>query len=209
MIAFSYTLEATFAGPNFGELKQTHLNIGNLLEIGSGLCEAIAQFTLTPDFARDFNVPLEAIAMSIPSEFDVNTNDLANGDDIDNDDVSSGSDDEDTGAIVPIKSSDSLDEFIAIRQLSLAVKATHGVSKRTNASKEHRSDRPNDLGKRPQESLRLMAGKSAMAVIKRKTKRNSISGDSRRSVEESVQKFDGTIMSQSYHKVKEMKTKGT
>ena len=198
-------MEATFAGPNFGELKQTHLNIGHLLEIGSGLCEALAQFTLTPDFARDFNVPLDAIAMAIPSDFDVSSNELANADDMDNDDVSSGSDDEDVRAVVPIRSSDSLDEFIAISQVSLAVKASYGESK--SKEKDHRGERLNDPGKRPQGSLRLMAGKTAMAVIKRKVKRSSLTSDSRRHAEESMQKFDGTIMSQSYHNVKETKTK--
>lgn len=203
-------MEATFAGPNYGELKGCHLNIGHLLEIGSNLCEAIAQFTLSPEFARDFRVPLDAISLAIPSEFDVNTTELAGGDDLDNDDMSSGSDDDDIRAVVPITTSDSLDEFIVTRQQPLTVKGLQFTSKTSNPTKNNRSYGQNDVGKRPQESLRLIAGKSAMAVIKRRAaaaKRNGLTNDSRLCGEETMQKLDNSLLSQSYHSMKVVKSK--
>lgn len=43
-IPCSFTLEATFCGSNYGPLKNCHMNIGHLQEVGAALCDAFLNF---------------------------------------------------------------------------------------------------------------------------------------------------------------------
>lgn len=43
-IPYSYTVEATFCGPDIGPLKYYHMNIGHLLDCGASLCDSILHF---------------------------------------------------------------------------------------------------------------------------------------------------------------------
>jgi hypothetical protein len=43
-IPYSYTVEATFCGPDIGPLKYYHMNIGHLLDCGACLCDSILHF---------------------------------------------------------------------------------------------------------------------------------------------------------------------
>ena len=45
MIPMSYTIEATFCGPDSGPLKFYHMNIGHLLDCGGAMCDSILQYT--------------------------------------------------------------------------------------------------------------------------------------------------------------------
>lgn len=44
-IPMSYTIEATFCGPDSGPLKYYHMNIGHLLDCGGAMCDSILQYT--------------------------------------------------------------------------------------------------------------------------------------------------------------------
>ena len=52
-IPFSYTLEATFCGANYGPLKHCHMNIGHLQEVGSAMCDAILHFSISEGLVKD------------------------------------------------------------------------------------------------------------------------------------------------------------
>ncbi|CAM9748329.1 unnamed protein product, partial [Ectocarpus fasciculatus] len=43
-IPLSYTIEATFCGPDSGPLKYYHMNIGHLLDCGGAMCDSILQY---------------------------------------------------------------------------------------------------------------------------------------------------------------------
>jgi hypothetical protein len=43
-IPYSYTVEATFCGPDIGPLKYYHMNIGHLMDCGASLCDSILHF---------------------------------------------------------------------------------------------------------------------------------------------------------------------
>mmetsp|Transcript_30046 Transcript_30046/g.32736 ORF Transcript_30046/g.32736 Transcript_30046/m.32736 type:complete len:2016 (+) Transcript_30046:56-6103(+) len=49
----SYTLEATFCGCNYGPLKNCHLNIGHLQEIGAAVCDAFLQYSLSEGYGKN------------------------------------------------------------------------------------------------------------------------------------------------------------
>ena len=48
-IHYTYTLETTFGGCNFGPLQGVHYNMHNLMQIGTSLAEAISQFLADKD----------------------------------------------------------------------------------------------------------------------------------------------------------------
>lgn len=52
-IVCSFTLEATFCGSNYGPLKHCHMNIGHLQEVGTSLCDAILNFSISEGTVRD------------------------------------------------------------------------------------------------------------------------------------------------------------
>lgn len=53
-IPYSFTLEATFCGANYGPLKNCHMNIGHLQEVGAALCDAVLQFSIAEGYSKDF-----------------------------------------------------------------------------------------------------------------------------------------------------------
>jgi cytosolic carboxypeptidase protein 2/3 len=53
-ILYSYTIEATFCGMNFGLLKYCHMHIGHLMEVGSSLCSSILDFALEDVSMKDY-----------------------------------------------------------------------------------------------------------------------------------------------------------
>lgn len=55
-IPCSFTLEATFCGSNYGPLKNCHMNIGHLLEVGAALCDAIVKFSISEGLGKDLLV---------------------------------------------------------------------------------------------------------------------------------------------------------
>jgi hypothetical protein len=178
----SYTLEATFAGPNFGDLKNHHMGIRHLMEVGTSLCESVAEFALTPAFSKDFSIPVEAMSIVVPLELQVTAEDLVSErDEVDNDDVSSGSDEDQDESASQIKSSDSLDNFMM--QLSIKGPSSGSTAKTTSTSASKdcgQGGLVSESTRRPKETLRLLAGKNAMSVVAKKKgragKRNSISG---------------------------------
>ncbi len=48
-IPLSFTLEATFCGPNYGPLKNCHMNTGHLQEVGTSLCDTIFRYVISPE----------------------------------------------------------------------------------------------------------------------------------------------------------------
>ena len=117
----SYTLEATFSGANYGELKQCHMNIGHLQSVGSTLCEALAQFASNENFAREFGLMSDSLSSFVGECGLTPSGDLLDEtiyDREDADDLSSGSEDEGGDNIVvpsvvfPTDSSDSLDSLM-------------------------------------------------------------------------------------------------
>ncbi len=54
-IPYSFTLEATFCGANYGPLKNCHMNIGHLQEVGAALCDAVLQFSIAEGYSKDFS----------------------------------------------------------------------------------------------------------------------------------------------------------
>jgi hypothetical protein len=52
-IPCSFTLEATFCGSNYGPLKHCHMNIGHMQEVGSALCDAILNFSISEGQVKD------------------------------------------------------------------------------------------------------------------------------------------------------------
>ena len=48
-IPLSFTLEATFCGPNYGPLKNCHMNTGHLQEVGASLCDTIFRYVISPE----------------------------------------------------------------------------------------------------------------------------------------------------------------
>jgi hypothetical protein len=46
-IPLSYTIEATFCGTDDGPLKYCHMHIGHLQEVGSSMCDAFLQYSIT------------------------------------------------------------------------------------------------------------------------------------------------------------------
>lgn len=60
-IPLSFTLEATFCGANYGPLKHCHMNIGHLQEVGTALCDAFLNFSISEGMVKDkCNSPLLA-----------------------------------------------------------------------------------------------------------------------------------------------------
>jgi cytosolic carboxypeptidase protein 2/3 len=53
-IPLSFTLEATFCGPNYGPLKNCHMNMGHLQEVGVSLCDTIYRFAMSPEGRSSF-----------------------------------------------------------------------------------------------------------------------------------------------------------
>jgi hypothetical protein len=49
----SFTLEATFCGSNYGPLKNCHLNIGHLQEIGAALCDSVLQYAISEGYGKN------------------------------------------------------------------------------------------------------------------------------------------------------------
>jgi hypothetical protein len=52
-IPCSFTLEATFCGSNYGPLKHCHMNIGHMQEVGTALCDAILNFSISEGQVKD------------------------------------------------------------------------------------------------------------------------------------------------------------
>jgi hypothetical protein len=44
-VPYSYTIEATFCGPDMGPLRYYHMNIGHLQDCGAAMCDSILQFS--------------------------------------------------------------------------------------------------------------------------------------------------------------------
>ena len=59
-IANTYTLEATYCGPDFGPFCDTHLCLRQLMELGRAVCEAVLDYYVPDPAQRD---ELHAIAM--------------------------------------------------------------------------------------------------------------------------------------------------
>ena len=49
----SYTLEATYCGPDFGQYENTHLSIAQLMEVGEAFCEALLDYYVPDPAQRD------------------------------------------------------------------------------------------------------------------------------------------------------------
>ena len=49
----SFTLEATFCGSNYGPLKNCHMNLGHLQEVGAALCDSFLQFSLQEGYGKN------------------------------------------------------------------------------------------------------------------------------------------------------------
>jgi hypothetical protein len=62
-IPLSFTLEATFCGPNYGPLKNCHMNTGHLQEVGASLCDTIFRYVISPEGKSAFYTvaPLSSI----------------------------------------------------------------------------------------------------------------------------------------------------
>jgi hypothetical protein len=52
-IPCSFTLEATFCGSNYGPLKNCHMNIGHMQEVGAALCDAFLNFAISEGFGKE------------------------------------------------------------------------------------------------------------------------------------------------------------
>ena len=52
-IPCSFTLEATFCGSNYGPLKHCHMNTGHMQEVGTALCDAILNFSISEGQVKD------------------------------------------------------------------------------------------------------------------------------------------------------------
>lgn len=69
-IACSFTLEATFSGSNYGPLKDCHMNIGHLLEVGAALGDAILKFSVSEGYGKDYiNVVSDSSVKPIAGNF--------------------------------------------------------------------------------------------------------------------------------------------
>jgi cytosolic carboxypeptidase protein 2/3 len=62
-IPYSFTLEATFCGANFGPLKNCHMNTGHLQEMGAALCDAVLQFVVSEGVVRSNVMPMTISAV--------------------------------------------------------------------------------------------------------------------------------------------------
>jgi len=69
-IPLSFTLEATFCGPNYGPLKNSHMNIGHLQEVGAALCDAIFQFALSSDGRSSFCTMVAPTSLLLTTVYD-------------------------------------------------------------------------------------------------------------------------------------------
>jgi hypothetical protein len=49
----SFTLEATFCGCNYGPLKNCHMNLGHLQEVGASLCDSFLQYSLQEGYGKN------------------------------------------------------------------------------------------------------------------------------------------------------------
>jgi len=69
-IPLSFTLEATFSGPNYGPLKNCHMNIGHLQEVGASLCDAIFKFAISSEGKLSFSsmAPPSSLVATIESQ---------------------------------------------------------------------------------------------------------------------------------------------
>lgn len=56
-VPFSYTLEATFCGSNYGPLKNCHMNIGHLQEVGAALCDTMAKYLVNEGYGKEALTP--------------------------------------------------------------------------------------------------------------------------------------------------------
>lgn len=52
-IPCSFTLEATFCGSNYGPLKNCHMNIGHLQEVGAALVDSFLNFAISEGFGKE------------------------------------------------------------------------------------------------------------------------------------------------------------
>lgn len=78
-IPYSYTLEATFCGSNYGPLKHCHMNIGHLQEVGASLCDAIFNYAISEGYVKDVNIPrtlapIDALMPSKMADFEEENN---------------------------------------------------------------------------------------------------------------------------------------
>ena len=69
-IPLSYTVEATFCGTDDGPLKFCHMHIGHLQEVGSSLCDAFLQYSIS-----EGDVPESALSLSRTMRVDSITSD--------------------------------------------------------------------------------------------------------------------------------------
>jgi cytosolic carboxypeptidase protein 2/3 len=83
-IPYSFTLEATFCGANFGPLKNCHMNTGHLQEMGAALCDAVLQFMQFAGVVKEYADPVsEAICDKVLKKENMVTRSVDQNDDDD------------------------------------------------------------------------------------------------------------------------------